>query len=1211
MWQGNLFAPPNALRTRLEELKDRGFRHARLLLQVELGFALMEFLHLDDEPVTTVWAILSRTPLYHLRLQNLKEEQQRAIANARQIIPHSARFSWISALRSYTQDIPIEQRNYRLTVENLQNLEQCIINAYKDLQHPIHQNIYEKCLSAQLDFNLRKFERLEAGTNYQFEARTAQEVVTVPISFTQEQLDAKQPIATTWFTPSYRTPFILNVEDLHDDAIYLDEREQFLSQSYGWQETEKGRWVNRFHKISFHKIQEDGELGDRNVDLLELDGFVHLAGMVASGKTTLSLLLAVHVLRHHPDHRLTLVVGDVQSALRLANQINWWFCDNPENDDPVAIPLLGRSKRDAHLKAFYASKDYQDHWRREQLHWGDRWLGTACPLQGLLEPSTIRDYLDGRPIIPGAEPCHSLRVTPRPGRKNKKNLGQAYLCPFFGNCPSQQASRDMPIARIWITTPGAMAMAGLPRHLELRRIKLGELVYEQSNIVIFDEADTVIKWFDDIYAETVMLTNGNDGVFDTINLKTEQYMIPNRVPPSLTQRWTGAERDAQKAITATLTLLDQHSGQKILRDWIQRGYFTPNSLFFKFSRRLAGLEELDPPGTLDAQYSANKRLSQQVMRYFNALLDLSDPLQGQPSNDPRKEPVYRLVQLMRDINSTGESATDYSIHGACKAWIKNFFPNTERRLERLRTKINNRQNHIQQQTKKIQRKIKKDGSDPVDNIETLAYRLQFALTIALLDRHTRIVFYEWHHRPYEVDDEPPHRRMPTAMLNILPLPPTGRQFGTYYSRHEEEQPQKGSGNPLSLFAYTNIGRCYVLNFHRLLTDFDGQRGPNVLALSGTSYLPDSTQFHVGTQNHKPYGVLMPEQTAKAAIAGSTFEFIPQFGRNEEPIRISGSPEKQKLNLFKEIIQSLVGNNGRGQLGKKLEELKQLGKQDSEHWQDRDRLLLLVNSYEQSRWAAKEIQRCWSSMSQKVYFLISDKWDSFESEQEYIELEIGALRRADIEAFGQTDGRILVAPLNAIGRGFNILNANNKAAFGAVYFLTRPYPHPHDTQAIARELNRRALDWANNPDFIAWREDGIQQRAEVARRCAAQYWRLAEYRSYYNTLRNNEELYAFPRRDLAATTAGLIIQAVGRLLRGGVPFQAYFVDAAWAPNYARDKTAEKPRTSLLAAIIDLLEDYVHDDPIGHSLYKPLADAIANIQQEEKFQWIIDPRDKANS
>jgi hypothetical protein len=245
------------------------------------------------------------------------------------------------------------------------------------------------------------------------------------------------------------------------------------------------------------------------------------------------------------------------------------------------------------------------------------------------------------------------------------------------------------------------------------------------------------------------------------------------------------------------------------------------------------------------------------------------------------------------------------------------------------------------------------------------------------------------------------------------------------------------------------------------------------------------------------------------------------------------------------------------------------------------------------------------MSQNVYHLIPDSDQDFINDNPGHTVRKGALRRSDIETFGQTDGKLLVAPMNAIGRGFNILNADGKAAFGAVYFLTRPYPHPHDTQAIAQELNRHALDWADNPDFIAWKEDGIQQRAEAVRRRAAQYWRLAEHRSYYNTLRNDEELYAFPRRDLAATTAGLIIQAVGRLLRGGVPFHAYFVDAAWAPNYAREKTAETPRTSLLAAIIDLLCDYVDEDPVCDALYRPLADAIASI---EKFQWTLDPRDE---
>ncbi len=48
-----------------------------------------------------------------------------------------------------------------------------------------------------------------------------------------------------------------------------------------------------------------------------------------------------------------------------------------------------------------------------------------------------------------------------------------------------------------------------------------------------------------------------------------------------------------------------------------------------------------------------------------------------------------------------------------------------------------------------------------------------------------------------------------------------------------------------------------------------------------------------------------------------------------------------MGLFQEIARSLVGSNGTGLLGQELRELKRLGENDlSNHWKDRDRLLLL-------------------------------------------------------------------------------------------------------------------------------------------------------------------------------------------------------------------------------------------------------------------------------
>ena len=1205
MSRRTLFDPPNEFEKRLKILeKELNRKNAELLLHVELGFSLMEYLGLDDEPVSAVWAILSGMPLRIAGEDRWDADKRRAIANARQIVPYSSRFAWIDALRDYLS-LPRDRRHYDF---DGQDMDSQIINACKDEKprHTHHEHLYQQCLRANLSFHERRpVASVKAGM-YRFDSKTETGDRIIPVEFSQEHLDSAMPLPA-WFTGSRpRSPFLLHFSDMLAAAHKLDAREDDLARMYGWNEARKGHWVRRFNKLDFHQVLADDTLARSKEQILELSGFVHLAGMVASGKSTLALLLATHIQNASPDRRITLVVGDVQTAIRLANQINWWFRDDPENDAPVAVPLLGRRSRDKHLRDFHDSRDYLEHRRCRQSHWGERWLQTACPLQGLIQDRDFVGPLHGHSITPGYEPCQSLKEIPIPG-KQQKGMGASHLCPFFGNCPSHQIVRDTYVARIWITTPGAMALGSLPRHLESRSIHQGELVYEQSDIVVFDEADTVLQWFDNVYAEEVWLTNSNDGVFDKLGIHTERFSVPNRQPAQGTQRWMGAQRDTQTAISATLTLLNQGMGHQLLRIWVARGYFTPNTLFYKLARRIAGLAEFDALDLPEEQRHANDQQTQSILQSFDMLFDHeTDPLR--PRHLKAGSPSHALASILQEINTTGESAFDDMIQKHCQEWIVTHFPEAAiwRQAHEQNQKLESKATR-----KRPYGKPGEEKDDSVDTLDTLALRLQFALTVALLDRHTRIVFYEWHNRPASIeDDQQPHRRMPAALLDILPLPPTGRQFGTYYCRGSEESDsnENSSGNSLALFAYTNIGRSYVLNFHRLLTDLDGRLGPNVLALSGTSYLPDSTRFHVS----KPQGILLPDADARSAIAGSYFAFLPQYEPDgETPIRISGRKEREKPERFQAMARALVGHRGNGPLGQELNRLGASGQSDPTYWKDRERLLLLVNSYEQARWVAQQIRQAWPQEQERVYYVRrSTKPDSYG--EVFLgggreDNETGMLNRPDIETFSQTVGRILVAPMSAIGRGYNILNADGKAAFGTVYFLTRPYPHPHDTKAIAQEINRRALDWASDPEFIAWDKDGVLQRAEEIRRLAARYWRSAEQRSYYHTLRSDLELRADPRRDLTATTAGLIIQAVGRLLRGGVPFHAYFVDAAWGPNNAdrSNEKADTPRTSLLAAIIDLLEDYADKDrhPIGHALYAPLTDALVCI---EGFRRESDPK-----
>lgn len=580
-------------------------------------------------------------------------------------------------------------------------------------------------MSATLNYRRRKCKIVEAGTYYQFEPKTQEDKLRLQVKFTQAQVGTIYPL--TWFDRvQERSPVAVNLADLEAEAVFLDNREDVLAQQYSWSGTAKGNWVRRFSKLNYHKVLS-GIVEQQTAQTLNIDGFTHVAGMVASGKSTLSLLLASSVIRH-PNLRITIVVGDTQSAIKIANQVNWWFCDDPETDDPVAVPILGSSQRDKHLQGFSDSDDYLVHLERGQPHWGERWLSVVCPLQARISQSDRTNILNGKPLKPGEEPCHSLQRAPRD--RNKKATGKSHFCPLFNRCPSKQAYRDMPAAKVWITTPGAMAQGGMPYHYELRYIKVGELVYEQSDIVVFDEVDTVIEWFDKVYAEQVTITNSNDGVFDEIGIKTEQYARNNRVPPRVQQRWNSAQRQGQNAITTTLTLLNPKYGHQILRDWTSRGYFTPHVLFFKLARRLAGLEEYNSYPRSEQQIRRDNRIVQWIMRHFDNFLR-EDPTKNRTGVAP---PVARLVQIAQRINSAGDSATDDAINLACKSWITQFFPNTSRRLEKLALRLWIHKNQNSQQTISLS-----DVRDELDTIDDLALRLQFALTITLLDRHTYIL----------------------------------------------------------------------------------------------------------------------------------------------------------------------------------------------------------------------------------------------------------------------------------------------------------------------------------------------------------------------------------------------------------------------------------------------------------------------------------------
>jgi hypothetical protein len=1181
-------------------LKDK----CTLLLQVELGLRLIERLGLSDEPITVLWVLLSDDPLPHPSLLSLDAQQRHALANARILLPFAGRFNWENTLQTYAM-IDEQWRRYRVFPDKLE--EQKVFNLGT---HDERLPVYDQALEGILSFAKRTIEPAGAGL-YFFDAipitEQGKRVITVDID--AESADVVT-IDLPWFTdPRVRQPLKYSYDDFCNLARDLDDLAQRSNPtSTPGSQRSWFTWVDKM--LGYRAISSDKSLTERNKTSLLIDGHAYIVGAVASGKSTIAkLIMADAALHPEKELLITLVVSDTMSALNLADEFNELFCK--PGDAPVAVPLIGRSTRDLHLQRLYRSSKFRSD------HWGLRWLNPACPMQALTTNTEIF------PTRPGAEPCESL-YTLSEGPKPRKTY---HFCPLFAVCPSKQHYRDMPTACIWITTPGALGKSSVPSQLEERKVSLTEIVYEQSDLVIFDEADTVQEWFDNLFAEEVSLTNGNNGLLDVEDVETALALVPRRTQPPSTRRWVEAERHSLASISNILSGLTDREQGPMLRRWIARNYFTALTLAYRLLWRLLGFSKWE-------DYQGQERIKaakkvKPLIAYFDKL-NQKDPLKiERPPDNAENDPVYRLALIMRILLAAGDSTHNKIAAQECLDWIRDFIPN----IEQTRQKLEQELEEWKKQPPKKSKKADAEPPDTPDTLETLAQRLEFVLNVMILNRNIRVVFYEWYNKPFIMStdlNDTSLQDAPDNLKDVLPIPPTGRVFGTYYSNGleigQDDQQKQELPSSLSVFSYSNIGRWYTMNFHKLFSELDYKRGPNVLSLSGTSWLPHSSRWHIDIP---PQGILEPPEEAQKAIEQSTFSYIPQYrlvdskntlkekmrkkkGQADqiddekevlEPIFISGITKK--MQPIKEMVRALASDQKNGQkspLREELAGLQNLSRANPEYWADRERLLLIVNSYDQARWAYDELRFSETYRGEICYLERNNQ-----GRDEVVIDTDAAVYRSDIEDFALPDktrpdekrkGKILIAPMQAIGRGYNILNESGKAAFGAIYFLTRPMPYPADTQALARELNRRTLDWCKKTDLPIWQEELIYKQALALREKADSYWRKAELRKYYTRLEHkdiyNDKQYSESERfDLAATTVGYIIQACGRLLRGGVPFHAFFVDAAWAPEIARKKATEEPsRTSLLTAMFEVLQIYVQGQ-IGSALYAPIVEALKGI------------------
>jgi hypothetical protein len=394
-------------------------------------------------------------------------------------------------------------------------------------------------------------------------------------------------------------------------------------------------------------------------------------------------------------------------------------------------------------------------------------------------------------------------------------------------------------------------------------------------------------------------------------------------------------------------------------------------------------------------------------------------------------------------------------------------------------------------------------------------------------------------------------------------------------------------------------------------------------MSGTSWAGTSTRAHVLV----PVGaVLKPSPQSLDAVGESVFSTHFLYDDEGRPMSLSGTDPKTRPAAARALV-SRLGSPGRGGAPSPLEQ--ELAKVADDR---RKRAILLVGSYQEANTAAAvlhDMER-WHG---RVRVLAADDADLDQAVRGPGAAQrtppgtahgpgpVTVLRRGDLASFAEDPGaQVLVAPLMAVERGHNILNAQRNAAFGTALFLARPHPRPDDLSLAVFAVN----DWAtrfvrDEPGLeqgtfgnLAVGAENLDAAALAFRHEARAEWRRLLARRYIYSQLSEREKRSFTWDQLVT-----VWQVIGRLVRGGVPARVVFVDARFAPRTAkalapdlRRSISRGPRTlpaedGLLMGLRDVLAPYFDpelplpicpdpaDPAIARLLYAPLYKALRDI------------------
>jgi hypothetical protein len=943
-----------------------------------------------------------------------------------------------------------------------------------------------------------------------------------------------------------RGPIDISLADLQAIAVRLDAHDAANPQR------PRGNWLSRLCETTgerkFQVLAPNRATGLlTETDTIRLDGLKHLIGLPGTGKTTLIILLLIWL--DENGYRTVVLLPSIEASLNLLGDLRSYGAD-------VGL-LVGQ-----------APQTRIEHARKlaERIAADEtRGFGRTAPGADLLALNCALGAFDTDPDG-GAEfphlapPCISVKQRGLKQDGTPKAQETNHKCPVSGWCGRLKAPRELSQRRIWLGHVLSMDTRISP-HFADEQLRYFEAAAMTADLIIVDEADGAQQVLDRKAISSLDLTGSEDSYEHALNrdLFTPLSAGRNDMTASNVRQYSMSAADFRELNHSLVVQLHrdrQRNGAEgpmaRFKDTFVTGNNVISALFCP-----EDISVLPPPERL-----AEERRFNAIRAFWDGCVRAAMSRRTDVDGDVDQydfEPDQVALALGRTRDEV--ERTGIAIAALVRDWIAEPLPT---RKDRIIDKMREATFALIEPRANL---------GPEHRVELFRFLVGVTTVImqflALVPAQQAMVAEGIHHAPLF------RQGISEDFARVVPEALIGRLSGIRF--HHDD----GSGRPsvrLQYVTFRGAPRTLLYRLHHLLRhdgQWDGERGPNVLLSSATSFLAESPTFHI------PVGpdLVLRRNGADVGWRDSEYIFAP-IRDPEEPtrtLRFSGA----LMGVRDRILRKMVDHYFRGE--------DPLALAMTRDFDAGRKVGLVVNSYAQVRLVKDHLRRTRPDLATRVVAVIDQTPPGNEGDW---------ITAAQVERLGQRDDwDVLVFPMKALARGVNIVfeqgPRRRDALLGTLVFLIRPHPATESLDLVAGLAGAATL---------AFDTTRLPPGMPVAAMAAA--WRTARRQLMSVTRR----LLRFPvqasrlgplAEPFTADIMVDVLQTIGRVMRNGCKARVIFADAAWAPVSASDAITKRDgrQTSMLVMMRDILRARVNDpDPVDRevyrALYEPFLDPLEN-------------------